>query len=156
MLNMKTCGQCKHFIGGGDWNLCCGIEHPTPKEKERGLKFLFGYLCYADTNACDMFESKEELVMQKKYIDAEELLQEDFTDFWHDKADQKVFENILVEAPAADVVEVRHGKWELHKDGSGTCNQCNIRQKNIWDYDNWQNYCGHCGAKMDGERKEQE
>lgn len=115
MLNMKTCGQCKHFIGGGDWNLCCGIEHPTPKEKEQGLKFLFGYLCYAETKACDMFDSKEELVMQKKYIDAEELLQEDFTDFWHDKADQKVFENILIEAPDADVVDVVRCKDCLHR-----------------------------------------
>lgn len=57
--------------------------------------------------------------------------------------------------PAADVVEVRHGTWTLNKDGSGTCNQCGTTQKNVWDYDNWQNYCGCCGARMDGERKEQ-
>lgn len=42
----------------------------------------------------------------------------------------------------------REGKWKLHDDGSGTCDQCNFRQKNVWDYDNWQNYCGCCGAKM--------
>lgn len=47
------------------------------------------------------------------------------------------------------VVEVKHGIWKLHKDGSGTCNQCRTTQKNVWDYDSWQNYCGHCGAKMD-------
>lgn len=40
------------------------------------------------------------------------------------------------------------GKWKFHKDGSGTCSECHITQKNIWDYDNWQNFCGHCGAKM--------
>lgn len=45
--------------------------------------------------------------------------------------------------------EIIHSKWELHKDGSGTCRQCGVTQKNVWDYDNWQNYCGHCGAKMD-------
>jgi hypothetical protein len=56
--------------------------------------------------------------------------------------------------PAADVVEVVHGEWKFNKDGSGTCNQCHITQKNVWDYDNWQNYCGHCGAKMDGEKND--
>lgn len=45
-----------------------------------------------------------------KYINADELLQEDFTDFWHNKADQKIFENILIEAPDANVVEVTHCK----------------------------------------------
>lgn len=42
----------------------------------------------------------------------------------------------------------RQGKWKLNKDGSGTCDQCGRTQKNIWDYDNYQNYCGCCGAKM--------
>lgn len=42
----------------------------------------------------------------------------------------------------------RQGKWKLNKDGSGTCNQCNRTQKSVWDYDNYQRYCGHCGAKM--------
>lgn len=55
---------------------------------------------------------------------------------------------------AAEVAEVKHGTWKLHKDGSGTCDQCRFTQKNVWDYDNSQNYCGHCGAKMDGKDKE--
>lgn len=55
---------------------------------------------------------------------------------------------IIDEQATADVREVIHGKWKLHDDGSGTCDQCNFRQKNVWDYDNYQNYCGHCGAKM--------
>lgn len=42
------------------------------------------------------------------------------------------------------------GEWELHSDGSGTCSECHKRQKNIWDYDRWQPYCGECGAKMKG------
>lgn len=54
-------------------------------------------------------------------------------------------------APTVDAVEVVHGKWELHLDGSGTCNRCNFTSENVWDFDTWQNYCGHCGAKMDGE-----
>lgn len=42
------------------------------------------------------------------------------------------------------------GKWIFNPDGSGTCDQCGFTQKNVWDYDNYQNYCGHCGAKMEG------
>ena len=43
------------------------------------------------------------------------------------------------------------GEWIFHKDGSGTCNQCRTTQKNVWDMDNFQSYCGHCGAKMKGD-----
>lgn len=43
---------------------------------------------------------------------------------------------------------ISNGKWELNKDGSGTCDQCHFTQKNVWDYDNYQQYCGVCGAKM--------
>ena len=56
---------------------------------------------------------------------------------------------------AADVVEARHGTWTFNRDGSGTCSRCHFTQKNVWDMDNHQNFCGVCGAKMDGERKEQ-
>ena len=38
--------------------------------------------------------------------------------------------------------------WKLNRDGSGTCNKCHFTQKNVWDYDNWQRYCGVCGAEM--------
>lgn len=55
-----------------------------------------------------------------------------------------------------DVKAVVHDLWEMHPDGSGTCCNCHFTQKNVWDYDNWQNYCGHCGAKMDGKRKDTE
>lgn len=50
----------------------------------------------------------------------------------------------------AEVGVVKHGRWKLHNDGSGTCDQCRFTQKHIWDDDGWQNYCGVCGAKMDG------
>lgn len=56
---MKTCGKCTHYTGAGDWNLCCDIEHPTPKERDQGLDFYWGHLCYEDTEACDMFDWKE-------------------------------------------------------------------------------------------------
>ena len=51
---------------------------------------------------------------------------------------------------AADVAPVVRGRWEFNKDGSGTCNQCHRTQVAVWDMDTWQNFCGHCGAKMEG------
>ena len=36
-----TCKDCMHFVGAGDWNLCCGLKPD---------------LCYGDTPACDLFE----------------------------------------------------------------------------------------------------
>ena len=52
-------------------------------------------------------------------------------------------------APAADVVEVKHGKWK--KSGNEkTCSACKfIYYSNNDDF----NYCPNCGAKMDGERQ---
>ena len=58
--------------------------------------------------------------------------------------------------PTADVAEVKRGEWKFNRDGSGTCDQCGITQKNVWDFDNYQNHCGHCGARMDGTPKERE
>ena len=55
---MKTCGQCKHFTGAGDWNLCCTQKHPVPKMGQRSKDLLFGHLCYEYTKACDLFEEK--------------------------------------------------------------------------------------------------
>lgn len=38
------CYQCKHFIGAGDFGLCCDLKYD---------------LCYKYTNACAEFEKKE-------------------------------------------------------------------------------------------------
>lgn len=57
---------------------------------------------------------------------------------------------LMEDAPAVDAAPIMHGAWKFHKDGSGTCSECGFTAKGVWDYDGWQNYCGHCGAKMDG------
>lgn len=63
---------------------------------------------------------------------------------------------LMVEAPAADVVEVVHGRWiEKGYEGIMTyCSECLHRAP----FNNHQelilsNYCPNCGAKMDGERR---
>lgn len=66
--------------------------------------------------------------------------------------------NTVLEAPATDVVEVRHGEW-IRKDGFLVCSECDATKPyavlndtiNYWRCD----YCNRCGAKMDGERKGQ-
>lgn len=72
---------------------------------------------------------------------------------------------MICEQPAADVVEVRHGEWIYHDcvssyDGavSGySCSECNIfvREEMFEEFEDfYKDYCGHCGAKMDGKRKD--
>ena len=57
------------------------------------------------------------------------------------------------QVPTADVQEVRHGKW-IRQDGrpEAICSECgrNVVYQVInyrWQFEN---YCPHCGAKMDG------
>ena len=65
-------------------------------------------------------------------------------------------DEILNDIPAADVVEVRHGRWHRYSKGSGSYNgviilsdafQCTICEKSFWSKSD---YCPSCGAKMDG------
>ena len=51
-------------------------------------------------------------------------------------------------APTIEAAPVKRGKWKLRKGGSGTCDQCHFTQLNVWDMDNWDNFCAHCGADM--------
>lgn len=57
-IGSKTCGQCKHFTGAGDWNLCCTQKHPTQEEKAKGKYSPWGHLCYEDTEACDFLRKR--------------------------------------------------------------------------------------------------
>ena len=91
------------------------------------------------------------------YLNREKLLQIFAYETSNTEFGQKYYAGVyqkIMNMPTADVVEVKHGEWTLHSDGSGTCNLCGKTQKSVWDFDNVQNYCGKCGAKMDGERKE--
>lgn len=54
------------------------------------------------------------------------------------------------EIPAADVAPVRHGRWLHRKNGIAYCSECEIDT-----VEDETNYCPNCGAKMDGERKDE-
>lgn len=89
------------------------------------------------------------------YVEIEKVLETArngyHSDFGRSIADLTSLQEVLEDTPTADVEEVKHGQWELHNDGSGTCSHCKTRQKHIWYFDNMQNYCGHCGARMNVE-----
>lgn len=56
---------------------------------------------------------------------------------------------LLADMPAADVVEVVHGRW-LDGDDYMFCSKCGM-QWNYCDNDTQDfNYCPNCGAKMGG------
>lgn len=78
-----------------------------------------------------------------------------------------IAKNIITAIPAADAVPVVHGRWIPHREKSreyiGTvlvhvrydywlCDTCGYRVENGQPM---YNFCPNCGAKMDGERKEE-
>ena len=53
----------------------------------------------------------------------------------------------ILDAPAADVVPVQHGRWIASHDEFCQCSLCKYPVYAAW---NTTNYCPNCGAKMDG------
>ena len=92
----------------------------------------------------------------RRYIDADKLLQELRYKPYLDFADIK-------NQPTADVVEVRHGEWQYeqldeYKFYKVTCPYCDAYYMGNYDAYNEPddfNYCPNCGAKMDGDRREE-
>lgn len=59
---------------------------------------------------------------------------------------------MIQDAPAADVVPVRHGKWmPFHAEFAGDIQYCSVCEIGFSDRTA---YCPHCGAVMDEWRKE--
>jgi NAD-dependent SIR2 family protein deacetylase len=57
----------------------------------------------------------------------------------------------------ADVEEVRHGKWVKTNSrlAEMTCSLCGFTYYGEHDEECMSNFCPECGAKMDGERREE-
>lgn len=64
---------------------------------------------------------------------------------------------LVIEQPTADVVEVKHSRWE-NISGFDVCNICGTSPAYCEPKPNnkkgYPPYCHNCGAKMDGVRKE--
>ena len=101
-----------------------------------------------------------------EYIEREYLikrLKKRYNDpnYWHAGEDWRMglslAKDIVDEAPACYVVEVRHGRWEEHfAYGSWhyDCPFCDNGYATIKRDDTPPNYCQDCGAKMDGKGKD--
>lgn len=77
-----------------------------------------------------------------RYIDADAV--------WQTLPDDLPFKasvkRVLMQAPTADVEEVRHGEW-IEGKILDNCSICGEKGFPGWKY------CPNCGAKMDGERR---
>ena len=61
------------------------------------------------------------------------------------------FEAAILKIPAADVAEVRHGRWEKHG-SKWQCTGCKVLMSiDGTPQENLLYYCPNCGAKMDKE-----
>ena len=71
--------------------------------------------------------------------------------------EDKVFASAIINAPAADVAPVRHGRWiSVPHKLARICSVCNRDEPyKFADIDaDVYDYCPHCGAKLDGELNE--
>ena len=99
--------------------------------------------------------------MTKEYIERETLRKKIFPYEGIDKAkyaiNAKAVEAAINGTPASDVVEVVHGEWIKHESMvlSRQCSNCKgwYTKTTINEYT--YRFCPNCGAKMDGERKDE-
>ena len=110
--------------------------------------------------------------MDKDYIERRTLLVnlKEFHDYvmqdreanpavqWYEVMFYEKAKSFLENAPAADAVAVKHGRWvkhirdELHLVYCDKCSVCSFEVDDLIDANrDGYNYCPNCGAKMDGE-----
>lgn len=77
--------------------------------------------------------------MADKYINVDKLLLN-----LPNESYKGVLKRILIQAPAADVAEIRHAHWR----DTGSGQECSLCKEIQYGYDNGRRYCQNCGAKM--------
>ena len=80
-----------------------------------------------------------------EYIERKAVLKEAESRIMWGASAAAVYE-LIRDAPAADVVPVRHGRWIASHDEFCACSICKYPVYVGW---NQTNYCPNCGAKMD-------
>lgn len=82
----------------------------------------------------------------------------DYAAGWNEALEQ-IESSVAEDIPAADARPERHGVWEWSKLPNGyndfKCSACGAREvttitPHSWTKDGYHEYCGVCGAKMDG------
>ena len=86
-----------------------------------------------------------------RYIDTDALLNKLPDDLPYKGSVKRV----IMQAPTADVEEVKHGKWFMLDDCANEGVYCSVCRKKVYKtcYANQKlksPYCPNCGAKMDG------
>ena len=95
-----------------------------------------------------------------RYIDVDKVLEIAIIhkDFGQCIADLVSLKEVLRDTPTADVAEVIHSEWHTNTVRMNsitiTCRNCH-RTEEISVTNDFK-YCPHCGAKMNGERKDEE
>lgn len=92
-----------------------------------------------------------------RYIDADALLKHLCNG--NPSAMEDYYYNAIKNAPKADVVEVKHGKWKDQYQGmyANQLYKCSVCGETAFhDDERWflTIFCPNCGAKMDVERKD--
>ena len=72
-----------------------------------------------------------------------------YTEGWNDAI--LMVKSMIHSEKAADVAQVRHGRWVWHSEERGyLCSECGsgclLNYESDWHKSDW---CPHCGAKMD-------
>ena len=105
----------------------------------------------------------EVLTLNKEYVERE-VISEGIRKYYYKNPPNSSYEEgfdcgldkaqrVILNAPAADVAEVRHGRWiEQEKYTFGVMYDCSICDNRILDNGHSWNYCPNCGAKMDKEK----
>lgn len=94
-------------------------------------------------------------------ISRQAALRQKFTAYYKNGAEIKQIEAVPVreieKLPEVDAVQVRRGRWLIRSFGSDAkCSECGIYLSDVYDMEKSDNYCRHCGAKMDGLKLEEE
>ena len=93
----------------------------------------------------DEYIKREDVLKHKRKMSGADFGGE----FW----DEAVLCEDIIRIPAADMVEIRHGKW-INKGDYAVCTECGERSG--MQYDGVEpiplmtQFCPNCGAKMDG------
>lgn len=96
--------------------------------------------------------------MTVRLIDADDIIYESIDSedtnrhaYYYGTGIMAVRKEDIDEMPTIELPERKKGHWKLLNNGDAICSECGRRQKDVWDFDNWDNFCRHCGADMRGD-----
>ncbi len=151
VVEVVRCREC-YFreLDGADVPVCTGAMAYSytsddwfcadGKPKDGGNKMKNEYIIRDEAMTLPVLPKEQRIQLEN--------VDEAFEEGW-----RQALENLAI-LPAADVVEVVRGKWEIKKDlrrGTAFCNQCNYAYSMGAPFHEYPpKYCPSCGAKMDG------